>query len=326
MTRRWTRGVDEAVRAAAQRYGLDPSVLRSIVQIESGGNPRARTGSYSGLFQLSESEFRRLAGRGADITDPGANAMAGAALLASHSRAFERRNGRPPTPGELYMIHQQGMGGFTAHSQNPDELAWRNMASTREGRARGEAWARRAIWDNLTPEMRRRFGSVDNVTSQDFVNFWDGRVQRGIQSQNQAIASGPEKAPPETSTAQPTAQADVPRSTSLGGGPQYARAGEATTPGFFDYNYPLVNAITGTDAPIGQQLIQNIFGGEGFTANKQLGGALRHVGSGLAQAGAEMARAAPVMQSTEVLSKMMGEDQDPRAFAVAEPKRRRPYG
>jgi hypothetical protein len=57
--------VDSPIALAAQRDGLDPEWLRT----ESSGNPKAQTGSYSGLFQLSPQEFERVGAKG-DIFDP----------------------------------------------------------------------------------------------------------------------------------------------------------------------------------------------------------------------------------------------------------------
>ena len=49
------------------------------------------------------------------------------------------------------------------------------MYDTAEGQQKGRAWARQAIWGNMTPEMKARYGNVDNVTSGDFANEWNAR-------------------------------------------------------------------------------------------------------------------------------------------------------
>lgn len=173
--RSFSREVESAIGMAAQRHGVDPNVMRGIARIESSGNPRAQTGSYSGLFQLSQREFQRGGGRG-DIYDPVENAMAGARVLRGHQTEFEKKFNRPASPAELYMIHQQGWGGFNAHMANPDRPAWENMASTGEGRSRGDAWARRAISLNTLPAERRQYG--DNITSRQFMDMWTTRLSR----------------------------------------------------------------------------------------------------------------------------------------------------
>jgi uncharacterized protein (TIGR02594 family) len=171
-------GAPPHVVAAAERVGMEPAFLAQVRQIESSGNPNKRTGSYAGEFQLSEADFRKYGGKGS-ITDPEQNALAAANKFADLSKKFTARFNREPTPGELYLMHQQGEGGAAAHISNPDRPAWQSMASTAEGRQRGEAWAKQAIWGNLTPEAKRQFGSVDNVTSRQFVEFWSGRVEGG---------------------------------------------------------------------------------------------------------------------------------------------------
>lgn len=206
----YSSAVERALALAAERHGVDPSLLRSFVAIESGGNPSNVTGSYRGLMQLSPQEFARYGGRG-DIHDPEANAVAGAAKIAAESAAFQQKYGRTPTAADIYLIHQQGEGGAAAHWANPDAQAWQNMLSTGEGRQKvaqrgqdyAENWARQAIWGNLPGAEKRRFGSVDNVTSKDFTDFWNSRVARaggGDGSSNAIAGLGASAAAPAVSS------------------------------------------------------------------------------------------------------------------------------
>lgn len=174
---RFDISVDEAIDRAAETNGVDPSLLRTFARIESGGRPDVTTGSYKGLFQLSDEEFRRNGGRG-DIYDPMANADAAARKLRRESEWFANRFGREPTVAELYMIHQQGVGGALAHWENPEAPAWQNMLSTAEGRQKGERWAKLAIWGNVPDDVKARFGSVENITSRDFLQMWEDKVAR----------------------------------------------------------------------------------------------------------------------------------------------------
>jgi hypothetical protein len=169
--------IEDAIQRAAQAQGVDPARLRAFVMIESGGNPNNATGSYKGLLQLSGSEFARHGGQGS-IFDVNANLNAGAIKLKAESADFERRYGRPPTAGEVYMQHQQGTGGAAAHWANPDKPAWQNMASTAEGRQKGPGWARQAIWGNVPSDVRKQYGSVDNITSREFTDLWNTKVAR----------------------------------------------------------------------------------------------------------------------------------------------------
>ncbi len=165
------------VAGAAAANNVDPDLMARIARIESSGNPAARTGSYKGLFQLSDSEFAKYGG--GDIYNAADNSRAAGAKLAAETAAFNQRYGRQPTATEIYLIHQQGQGGFDAHNSNPDQPAWRSMASTAEGRQKGEGWARQAIWGNVPDNLKPQFGSVDNLTSQQFMDLWRHKVEGG---------------------------------------------------------------------------------------------------------------------------------------------------
>lgn len=163
-------------RKHAQRVGIDPEWLRKIARIESGGDARNETGSYKGLFQLSKSEFNKHGGSG-DIFDPEQNTMAAANKLAQEARDFKAKYGREAKLTDLYMIHLQGAGGAAAHAANPDAPAWQNMYSTGEGKAKGEAWAKKAIWGNIPDNLKAKFGSVENVKSSDLAAIYGGKLE-----------------------------------------------------------------------------------------------------------------------------------------------------
>lgn len=199
MPRTFSKEVDSAITLAADRYDLDPEWLRAIARVESGGNPKAQTGSYSGLFQLSPQEAERV-GLSGDLFDPQKNATAAASLLRSHADAFQKDFGRAASLPELYLAHQQGYGGLKAHMQNPDKPAWESMASTKEGRARGEAWAKKAISGNLTPDAKKQYG--EEITSGDFLKVWGERL--GAPSEPEATVRSPAPPGAELRSAQPT--------------------------------------------------------------------------------------------------------------------------
>lgn len=185
--KRFRPDVDRAVEAAAARHGMPVDVVRSYVAIESGGNPQTRTGSYKGLLQLSDDEFRKHGG--GDIYNIDDNLNAGLRKLKAESDRFSRKYGREPTATDLYLIHQQGEGGYANHMANPDAPAWQNMFRTGEGRAKGQGWAKLAIWGNIPNDMKRRFGSVENVTSRDFIALWDDKVRRFGGQSSKAVSN-----------------------------------------------------------------------------------------------------------------------------------------
>ena len=178
MAKRQNR-VWQIIDEVAAKLEIPREMFRAFIEIESGGRANARTGSYKGLGQLSREEFKKFGGKGS-IYDPVENAMATGRGFKAKIEKFQNQYGHTPTAADLYMIHQQGEGGYKAHTTNPDRPAWESMYSTREGRLKGKGWAKKAIWGNLTPEARKRFGNVNNVTSGQFTQFWSGRVQKII--------------------------------------------------------------------------------------------------------------------------------------------------
>lgn len=115
-------------------------------------------------------------GDGGNIFDPQANAIAAVRSLQDKSKRFSREFGREPSATELYLMHQQGEGGLRAHSRSPDAPAWQNMHSTGEGRRKGPRWAKLAIWGNVPTDMRKLFGSVENITSRQFIAVWTAKM------------------------------------------------------------------------------------------------------------------------------------------------------
>jgi hypothetical protein len=156
------------------------------VQIESGWNPNAVTGSYRGLLQMGSDEANQYGGYGLD---------AGSRMYAANYNWFKNQFGRDPNPTELYMAAQQGRGGLQQHLANPDAPAWQNMLATSEGQSKGAAWAKKAIWGNVPDSMKAQYGSVDNISSNDFINnIWKSKVE---QTPSQALAFNGETARPD---------------------------------------------------------------------------------------------------------------------------------
>lgn len=79
---------DEAVRAAADRYGLAPKLLHAVILVESGYHPEAVSpAGAEGLTQLMPDTARALGVR--DRADPGQNLAGGAAYLARQVERFQ---------------------------------------------------------------------------------------------------------------------------------------------------------------------------------------------------------------------------------------------
>jgi hypothetical protein len=175
-----------AVEQVAMEMNFPADMLKTIVSIESSGNPKAGAkGSYKGLLQLNSSEWKQY-GDGTDIMDPIGNLRAGVRSMMAKARTFERDFGRRPSATELYLMHQQGEAGLRAHAKNLDQPAYMAMLGTGEGKRKGERWAKAAIWGNVPTDVRGRFGSVDKMTSREFIGVWTSKVE-GIPL-DQAIA------------------------------------------------------------------------------------------------------------------------------------------
>jgi hypothetical protein len=164
----------DEIRQAASLYNVDLAMMMSIAKVESNFNPRARTGSYKGLVQLSDYEFKKY-GDGS-IWDARDNARAAAHMFLVQAEKFKWALGHYPDYAERYIVHQQSIEGAIEHYTHPERVAWQSMCATDEGVLKGEQWCRKAIWRNLLPQWKRTFGSVEKLSSGDFVSLWTGRI------------------------------------------------------------------------------------------------------------------------------------------------------
>jgi hypothetical protein len=138
----------EEIKRASDAFGLNFNFTTAVARIESGFDPKQRTGSYFGLFQLSKEEFAKY-GSG-DILDARGNAVAAAYKFATEDILFELSTHKKATFSDLYLIHQQGTQGAEEHVNHPDRIAWKSICATDEGKAKGEKWCKRAIWENTS--------------------------------------------------------------------------------------------------------------------------------------------------------------------------------
>ena len=113
------------VSEAAARHGVSPEALMAVANLESSGNINAQNprSSASGLFQFVDSTAREYGLTGNRRNDPVAQADAAAKMMATNARSLERTLGRPANAGELYLAHQQGLGGASALLRNPNRPA-----------------------------------------------------------------------------------------------------------------------------------------------------------------------------------------------------------
>lgn len=149
------------IEEAAARHGVPATALLSIAQIESKMNANAAnpTSSAAGLFQFVDATAREYGLTGSKRNDAAAQADAAARMMATNARSLERVLGREPDAGELYLAHQQGLGGATALLRNPDKPAVEVLT----GVYGSEAKARKALTGN---------GGNANMTASAFASQW----------------------------------------------------------------------------------------------------------------------------------------------------------
>ena len=176
----------EEIKRVADAFGLDFNFMKAVAKVKSDFNPKQRTGSYIGLFQLSNAEFQQY-GSG-DILDPRDNAVAAAYKFLTEDILFEITTHKRPTLNDIYLVHQQGWQGAAEHVSHSDRPAWKSMCATDEGRAKGEKWCKRAIWGNTLPAIKHIWKTVNNVTSGAFVRMWQERVSQFYSRYSEATA------------------------------------------------------------------------------------------------------------------------------------------
>ena len=107
----------------ANKYGEDPSTALRIAQVETGGrNIDNASSGAAGVYQFMPATWAQY-GNGADPHDLAANVDAGLRLLRDNRTGLQKALGRDPTPSEVYLAHQQGLGGATALLKNPTMAA-----------------------------------------------------------------------------------------------------------------------------------------------------------------------------------------------------------
>ena len=117
-----TPEISSIIAGAAQRHGVSADTMMAIADIESKFNPNAHNDSgASGLFQFMPSTAKAYGlGNPFDASD---NADAAARLLKDNAAYLSQKLGREPSTGELYLAHQQGMGGAVSLLSDPARLA-----------------------------------------------------------------------------------------------------------------------------------------------------------------------------------------------------------
>lgn len=162
---------------------LDPNIAR-LFKIESGGNPYAVTGSNRGLGQFGPAEERQYGITDANRSDPNAQAAAVQAEWDRFRPILASKLGRDPTPGELYLMHQQGIaGGPALLSADPNQPAWQAIRPYYNS----DAMAQKAIGGNIPTGSALYGQDPSGITAGDFSKFWVSKFEGGLPAGGQPL-------------------------------------------------------------------------------------------------------------------------------------------
>ena len=159
--------VQAAIESAATRHGVDAGDLARVGELESRLNPDAKNpaSSAKGLFQFVDKTWNHMGG--GDKTDPALSADRAASMMADNAAGLRQALGREPAGWELYLAHQQGLGGAKALLSAPEASAVDVLAAMHEnGKPIGEAAARERILKN---------GGRADMTAGEFAGLWRDR-------------------------------------------------------------------------------------------------------------------------------------------------------
>lgn len=192
------------------RAAVDPNYVARLFQIESGGDPNAVTGSNRGLGQFGREEEARYGINDQNRADRAAQAAAVAKEAEEHATVLRRALGRDPTPGEMYLTHQQGIaGGPALLGADPNVPAWQAIRPY----YKSDRMARLAITGNVPFDHPLYRQDADKITAGDFRNLWVNKFERSGRGAAPATApsgAAPAAAPGPVSSAAPSQTGAVP--------------------------------------------------------------------------------------------------------------------
>jgi soluble lytic murein transglycosylase-like protein len=179
------------VQKAASANNLSEAYMRSMMYIESKGDPNAaHPKGAKGLYQFVPGTAKRYGIAGKEF-DPELNINAAAKLAADNMQDLKRM-GIPITDANLYMAHQQGAGGLKAlltsaqNGTDPTTIRFKNGQTLREN-------------------MDLNGGKGKNAA--EFYNFWQNRYIKEAKAAGVLYEGGNAKMPESTAKPNQSAQA-----------------------------------------------------------------------------------------------------------------------
>ena len=164
---------DRRIKLASDALGIDFTFMKAVAKIESDFDPKQRTGSYIGLFQLSIYEFDRF-GFGT-ITSPRDNAIAAAYKFTTAAILFEIDTHMKPTFCDLYLIYQQGTRGAADTSAIRSGSLGNRCARPTKAR-QGREVVQAGHLAKFAAGIKQICKSVENLTSGAFAEMWHQRL------------------------------------------------------------------------------------------------------------------------------------------------------
>lgn len=166
-----TSSLGSGIAATIEQYGgADAEILKRFAVLESAGDPGAvnANSGAAGLFQFIPSTARQY-----NLMNPHDAASATVAarrLLNDNRNGLRSALGREPSEAELYLAHQQGLGGATALLSSPGELAVDVLTRVYKGNRRTAENAVKWNGGNLS------------MTAGQFAGLWDTKY-KGVPAQ-----------------------------------------------------------------------------------------------------------------------------------------------
>jgi hypothetical protein len=173
-----TLGTQVAALGSPQGLGGDsgpsPSYFPTTFKIESGNNPYAKTGSNRGLAQFGPEEERRYGINDSNRHKPEVQERGLRLEANSVLPNFVKALGRKPDDSDYYLAHQQGPAGSIALLKNPNMPAWQAIRRFYPS----DRVAQQAVMGNVPRDTPLARKSVNDLTSQDFVDMWKAKYNR----------------------------------------------------------------------------------------------------------------------------------------------------
>lgn len=174
------RAVADRIRARVQAQGLDArdgNVLVAMGMIESSLDVNARNGRMVGLYQFMPETFSGLGYT--DINDTDQQIDAAIKLYRQNKAALAPVLGRDPTAAELYLAHQQGLGGAKALLKADRSANAVETLNTLEYYRKKSGVAKKAIVGN---------GGREDMTVGEFLDHWNDKTNQKLGGRRPAAA------------------------------------------------------------------------------------------------------------------------------------------